>query len=259
VIGSFFAIMLALTLDHPLPAQSLTSNSPARYEFRSEHDSSGIGKFYLGREIAHVMTHEGADWLERTSREAEEGSRQLVAALGLKPGDVVADLGCGTGYYTRPLARTVGTNGLVYAVDIQPEMLQILTNKLAAEGLPNVRAVLGSATDPNLPRDALDLILMVDVYHEFDQPFEMMATMIPALKPEGRIAIVEFRGEDPALAIKRLHKMTEAQVKKEMAVHPLQWQSTYTNLPRQHLLFFTRRPNGTLLGPAREQRVNSRP
>jgi SAM-dependent methyltransferase len=231
--------------NHPLAAQTTNQATNrlifSRYEMRVEHDPSGIGKFYLGREIAHVVSHESAGWLERSSRPTEEGSDLLVPALQLKPGDSVADLGCGTGYYTRRLAQAVGTNGLVYAEDIQPEMLDLLTNKLAAEGIHNVRPVLGTITDPKLPRASVDLILMVDVYHEFDHPFEMISAMIPALKPAGRIAFVEFRGEDERLAIKKLHKMTEAQVKKEMTVHPLTWIETVTNLPQQHIIFFRRK------------------
>jgi ubiquinone/menaquinone biosynthesis C-methylase UbiE len=218
-----------------------SGGASSRYEFRAEHDPSGIGKFYLGREIAHVMGHEGADWLERDTREQEERPDVLIPSLKLKPGDVVADIGCGTGYHTRRLAKVVGTKGVVYAEDIQPEMLDILTNKLAAEGIHNVRPVLGTITDPKLPRAKLDLILMVDVYHEFDHPFEMVSAMVPALKTGGRIAFVEFRGEDEKLEIKRLHKMTEAQVKKEMTVHPLRWVETVTNLPQQHIIVFQRR------------------
>jgi len=209
-----------------------------RYEFREDHDPSGIGKYFLGREIARVMGHEGSDWLERSTRPQEEGSDLLVPALKLKAGDVVADIGCGTGFYTRRFARAVGTNGVVYAEDIQPEMLDILTNKLGTEGINNVRPVLGTITDPKLPRASLDLILMVDVYHEFDHPYEMVSAMIPSLRAQGRIAIVEFRGEDERLAIKKLHKMTEAQVRKEMSVHSLNWVATITNLPQQHIILF---------------------
>ena len=224
--------------------QAEGTNSPAsssRYETRADHDPNGIGKTFMGREIAHVMGHQAADWLERPERELEERPDLLVPALQLRPGDAVADIGCGTGYHTRRLAKAVGTNGLVYAEDIQPEMLDLLTNKLAAENIHNVRPVLGTITDPKLPRSALDLILMVDVYHEFDHPYEMVSAMIPALKPGGRIAFVEFRGEDPKLAIKKLHKMTEAQVRKEMSVHPLDWVETIGTLPQQHIIVFRKR------------------
>src|SRR5687768_13851503 len=162
---------------------TLTATNASRYQHRKEHDPNGIGKFYMGREIAHVMGHQAADWLERPERQQEERSDLLVPALKLRPGDVVADIGAGTGYYTRRMATVVGTNGVVYAVEIQQEMLDILTNKLAGEKIFNVKPVLGTIADPKLPRASVDLILMVDVYHEFDHPFEMVAAMCRALKP----------------------------------------------------------------------------
>ncbi len=211
------------------------------YETRTDHDPNGIGKFYLGREIARVMGHEGVGWLERPEREREERTDLLIPALKLKRGEAVADIGCGSGYYTRRLAGAVGTSGVVYAVDIQPEMLDYLTNKLAGENIRNVKPVLGTLTDPKLPKAGVDLILMVDVYHEFDHPFEMVAAMCPSLKPGGRIVFVEFRGEDPSVQIKLVHKMTEAQVRKEMGVHPLKWVETISTLPQQHLIVFRKR------------------
>lgn len=217
------------------------TSSLSRYEFRAEHDRNGTGKFFMGREIAQVMGHQAADWLERPEREQEERSDLLVAALKLKPGDTVADIGCGSGYYTRRLALAVGTNGVVLAVDIQPEMLDLLTNKLAAEEIFNVKPVLGTATDPQLPRESVALILLVDVYHELDHPSEMVEAMVRALKPGGRIVFVEFRAEDPKVRIKRVHKMTEAQVRKEMSVHPLEWVETISVLPQQHVIVFRRR------------------
>ncbi len=219
------------------PTNALAGQSP-RYEFRAGHDPDGTGKFFMGREIAQVMGHQGANWLERTNREMEERSDLLLPALNIKPGDTVADIGCGSGYYTRRLAKAVGTNGAVYAVDIQPEMLVLLTNKLVVENVRHVLPVLGTTTDPKLPRAAMDLILLVDVYHEFDQPFEMVEAMVRALKPGGRIAFVEFRAEDPQVAIKRVHKMTEAQVRNEMSVHPLEWVETIATLPQQHVIIF---------------------
>lgn len=217
--------------------------SPAsRYEVRVEHDPDGIGKFYMGREIAHVMGHQAAGWLERPERGKEERPDLLLSALGIKPGDAVADIGCGSGYHTRRLARAVGTNGVVYAVDIQPEMLDLLTNKLGAEKILNVKPVLGTVTDPKLPKESVDLILMVDVYHEFDHPYEMVEAMCRALKPGGRIVFVEFRGEDPDVPIKLVHKMTEAQVRKEMNVQPLEWVESIGLLPQQHIIVFRRKP-----------------
>lgn len=217
--------------------------SPAdRYEFRTIHDPDGIGKFYLGREIAQVMGHQGADWLERPERQGEEQPDKLIDQLGIKSGDVVADIGAGTGYMSRRLAKTVGRNGKVLAVDIQPEMLDLLREKMRSLGISNVVTVLGTESDPNLPTNSLDLALMVDVYHEFDYPYEMMAAICRALKPSGRVVFVEFRAEDPRVPIKPLHKMTEAQVKKEMLALPLRWLSTSETLPRQHILFFAKRP-----------------
>jgi tRNA A58 N-methylase Trm61 len=214
------------------------------YEFRAEHSPDGIGKFHLGREIAHVMGHQGADWLERPERETEEAPARVLAALKLRPGHAVADLGAGTGYFTWRLARAVGTTGRVYAVDIQPEMLDHLREGLAARGLTNVVPVLGTDRDPGLAPDSLDLVLMVDVYHEFEHPREMLAAICRALKPDGRVAFVEYRAEDPAVPIKPLHKMSEAQVRREAAEHPLAWVETVSTLPRQHLILF-RKTGGT--------------
>ena len=222
--------------------QAQSTNLPPRYETRVLHDLDGIGKFYMGREIAHVMGHQAADWLERPEREKEERADLLVPALKLKPGDAVADIGCGSGYYTRRLAKAVGTNGTVFAVDIQPEMLDLLTNRLAAEKIFNVKPVLGTITDPKLPPASADLILMVDVYHEFDHPFEMVEAMCRALKPGGRMVFIEFRKEDPNVPIKEVHKMSEAQVRKEMSVHPLEWVETVGVLPQQHMIMFRKKP-----------------
>ncbi|SRR5258706_10477270 len=223
------------------PAAEKNLIGEQRYITREQHDPNGIGKYYLGREIALVMGHQAADWLERPDRETEEQPDIVLKALKLKPGQTVADIGAGTGYYTRRLARIVGDKGTVLAVDIQPEMLQMLTNKLAEAKIGNVRPILGTTTNPNLPAASVDLILMVDVYHEFDFPFEMVSAMCPALKPGGRIAFVEFRKEDPKIPIKEVHKMSEAQVKKEMSMQPLEWMETIETLPMQHLILFRKK------------------
>lgn len=215
----------------------LHSEEP-RYTHRKEHDPNGIGKFYMGREIAHVMGHQAADWLERSTRDEEEKTELMVESLKLKPGEVVADIGAGTGYFTRRLAQKVGPNGKVFAVDIQPEMLTLLTNKMRELGLTNVKAVLGTVSDPKLPPASVDTVLMVDVYHEFDYPCEMMHAMCKSLKPGGRVIFVEFRAEDPNVPIKEVHKMSEAQVRKEMSVQPLKWTETIGVLPRQHIIVF---------------------
>lgn len=229
----------------PQLATSAETNPPpptCRYEIRVEHDPHGIGKFYLGREIAHVVGgHETVGWLERPEREREERPDLLVQALRLRAGDAVADIGAGTGYYTRRLAKVVGTNGVVYAVEIQKEMLEILADRLAGDSIFNVKTVLGTASDPKLARASVDLILMVDVYHEFEHPFEMVEAMCRALKPGGRMVFVEFRAEDPDVPIKPVHKMTEAQVRKEMRVHPLEWVETIGTLPWQHIIVFRKR------------------
>jgi ubiquinone/menaquinone biosynthesis C-methylase UbiE len=200
--------------------------------------ADGIGKIYQGREIAQVMSFHGAQWLERTERMDEERPDLVLAALDLKPGMAVADIGAGTGYYTWRMAQSVGTGGIVYAVDIQPEMIKLLEQQVARRGTANVQAVLGTLTDPRLPAGTLDLALMVDVYHEFEFPYEMLAAITRALKPGGRLVFVEFRGNDPAVPIKPLHTMTEAQVRKEAALHPLEWVRTVGGLPWQHVIVF---------------------
>jgi ubiquinone/menaquinone biosynthesis C-methylase UbiE len=216
-------------------------NSTNFYERRAVHDPNGIGLFYMGREIAHVMGHQAADWLERPEREQEERTQLLIESLKFRPGEHVADIGAGTGYHARRIAKKVSPGGRVFAVEIQQEMLDLLTNRLAGLGITNVVPVLGTITDPMLPTNSLDTIIMVDVYHEFDHPFEMTAAMCRALKPGGRMVFVEFRAEDEKVPIKRVHKMSEAQVRKEMGPHPLVWKETIGVLPWQHIIVFTKR------------------
>ena len=214
----------------------------ARYETRTRHDRDGIGKFYFGREIAQVMGHQGADWLERPEREREERTDLLVSSLPLKRGDAVADIGAGTGYFSWRIAKIIGPTGKVHAVEIQQEMLDLLMANMKKRGVDAlVKPVLGTVQDPKLPEGSMDLILLVDVYHEFDFPYEMSRAMIKALKPGGRLVLVEYRGEDPSVPIKRLHKMTEAQVKKEMSVHPVTFDRTLSMLPQQHILIFRKK------------------
>ncbi|MFL5341860.1 MAG: class I SAM-dependent methyltransferase [Gemmataceae bacterium] len=216
--------------------------SKLKYEFRREHDPNGIGKFYMGREIAMVMGHSAADWLDRPEREKEEQPAKLLPLLKLKPGDAVADIGAGSGFYTFRLAELVGEKGKVYAVDIQPEMLAIIRQRAKAKNVKNVVTVAGQVSDPKLPDASCDLMLMVDVYHEFDHPYEMTAAMVKALKPGGRLVFVEFRLEDENVPIKLVHKMTEKQVMKEMAVFPqLRHVKTHDELPWQHVIVFEKK------------------
>jgi len=211
------------------------------YEYRAAHDPDGIGKFYAGREIAQVMGHQAADWLERPERQPEERPDLLLHSLPLRPGEVAADIGAGTGYLSWRMAGMVGNKGRVYCVDIQQEMLDLLAKKMAEHHTTNFQAVLGTATDTRLPADSVDVALMVDVYHEFDHPYEMMQSLLRALKPGGRIVWVEYRAEDPEVPIKPLHKMSEAKVRKEAALLPLQWVETIETLPRQRIFIFKKK------------------
>lgn len=198
----------------------------------------GTGKYYMGREIAYVMGHQAIRWLERDNREEEEAPSKAIAALNLKPTDVIADIGAGSGYYTFRLAPLV-PKGKVVAVDIQPEMIAFLEEKEKKLGLNNIEAHLGEVDDTKLKPESIDAALMVDAYHEFSHPREMMESLFKALKPGGRIILLEYRAEDPKVPIKPLHKMTEAQARKEMEVVGLKWKSTDSDLlPWQHFMVF---------------------
>lgn len=242
----WMVVWLTLAVSSPaqqpgLPASPAgTSAAATRYEYRSAHDPNGIGKFYYGREIAHVMGHQAADWLERPEREREERPDLLIEALELKHGMHVADIGAGTGYHALRMAGRVGSTGRVHAVDVQPEMLEKLAAKARAAGVSNVVGVLGTERSAQLQPGSVDLALMVDVYHEFEFPFEMMESICRAVKPGGRVVFVEFRAEDPKVPIKAVHKMSEAQVLKEMADLPLRHVRTVGTLPWQHVLIFER-------------------
>jgi ubiquinone/menaquinone biosynthesis C-methylase UbiE len=214
-----------------------------RYEWRARHDPNGIGKFYMGREIAHVMGHAAATWLERPEREEEENPKKLIELLKLKDGEVVADIGAGSGYYTFRMAKLVGTKGKILAVDIQKEMLDIIRDRMKKENLTNVEPVIGEEADPKLKDESADTILLVDVYHEFSFPYEMTEKMVKALKPGGRIVFVEFRLEDEKVPIKLVHKMTEKQVLKEMAeFKEMKHAGTSAELPWQHVITFVKQP-----------------
>jgi 2-polyprenyl-3-methyl-5-hydroxy-6-metoxy-1,4-benzoquinol methylase len=193
---------------------------------------------YMGREIAQTMHYTGAPWLVRESRQREEDCRLLLEALQIKPGQTVCDLGCGNGFYTLELARRVGSEGTVYAVDIQPQMLRLLVTRARQEKLLNIQPVLGTFIDPRLPKGKVDLVFCVDVYHEFSHPEAMLARIRESLSIGGQIVLAEFRGEDAGVPIKPLHKMTKAQVKKELEPNGFVLEREFDELPWQHLMFF---------------------
>jgi SAM-dependent methyltransferase len=234
-----FPRLLLFTIAFPALLRAGPAPKPEPlYETRAEHDPNGIGKFFMGREIARVMGHQAADWLERPEREEEEKTELMIEALKFREGEVVADIGCGSGYVARKISKRVGDTGVIYGVDIQQEMLDVLMKRMAMFRIKNVKPVLGEITDPKLPPDSCDTMILVDVYHEFDHPYEMVANMVRALKPGGRLVFVEFRAEDPNVPIKTVHKLSEAQVRKEMALHPLEFAENIGILPWQHILIF---------------------
>jgi ubiquinone/menaquinone biosynthesis C-methylase UbiE len=197
-------------------------------------------KEYKGREIAQTMHYLGAPWLTRESRQREEDCETLLKALNIEPGETVCDLGCGNGFYSLKLARLVGERGKVIAVDIQREMLELLKDAAAAEKIENIEPVLGTLIDPKLPEGAIDLVLLVDVYHEFSHPEQMLAAIRRSLKPTGRVALAEFRAEDPLVPIKPLHKMSKEQIMKEFPPNGFKLAEEFDDLPWQHLMFFQR-------------------
>ena len=225
-------------------SQAETENGNVeRYEFRQDHDPNGIGKFYMGREIAHVMGFAGANWLERSTREQEERLSLMIRSLNLQPGDVVADIGAGSGVVSLAMAEQLLPGGRVLAVDIQEEMLQRLSHRCEQAGVTNVVPVKGTPVSPGLKEASVDLALMVDVYHELEFPWEMMVETAKAVRPGGRVVLVEYRLEDPTVPIKRVHKMSEQQVRKELEQPEfgLRWTKTIGVLPWQHIIVFTKR------------------
>ncbi len=224
-----FALLLLLTVDPVAGADA------APYG-RVSPSPDGTGIVYLDRETAGIMGHEGAGWLERPERFAEERPDLLMKALPLRSGMQVADIGAGTGYYSWRMAGRVAPAGRVFAVDVQPEMLALLAREMKKRKTVNVTGVLGTSTDPHLPAASLDLVLMVDVYHEFDHPREMLASIVRSLKGDGKLVFVEYRLEDPAVNILPHHKMSEAQVRREATAAGLVWQETIETLPMQHVI-----------------------
>jgi SAM-dependent methyltransferase len=241
IVAALWLVLGTFVLPSPMAvAMSSAAMSPYR-EGRGSPD--GIGKFYQGREIAAVMGFEGATWLERPSRASEERPDLLVEELHLKPGMTVADIGAGSGYLSRRMAPIVGPGG-VFAVDVQPQMVALLTELSQKPEFRNLVPIQGEADDVKLPPASIDLAVLVDVYHELAYPHEVMSSLIRALKPGGRVVLVEYRGEDPSVPIKPLHKMSEAQIRREMSVLPLTWDRTSERLPTQHIVVFRKSVTG---------------
>lgn len=235
LVGGAVALFL---WTRPAAVSSPAPAAPPAYG-RCPPSPDGIGKTYLGREISQVMGHPGIGWLERTQREKEEAPSKAIALLELAPDAVLADVGAGSGYYSFRIARRL-PQGKVVAIDIQPEMLEFLKTEAARLGVRNVEPHLGAVDDVKLPPDSLDAALMVDAYHEFDHPAEMLASLRKALKPRGRVYLLEFRAEDENVPIKPHHKMTEAQARKEFAAAGFRFVTNKPDLPWQHLLVFER-------------------
>jgi SAM-dependent methyltransferase len=243
-----FLLVSALLVSALLVSASCSGEAPddagaataasADYQY-VEPSRDGIGKVYMGREISHVMGHRGAGWLERSSRVKEERTDLLLDNLPVQPDSVIVDLGAGTGYFSAPMAKRA-TAGRVLAVDLQTEMLEIIAARSERENIDNIEPVLATEQDPNLPPDTVDLVLIVDAYHEFSHPREVLSRVFTSLKPGGRIYLVEYRGEDPQVPIKPLHKMTQAQARLELEDIGLRWVETLDFLPQQHVLVFER-------------------
>ena len=222
-----------------LLGQGLSAAEHPGYIEAPERRTTGIGKFYMGREISFVMGHQAAAWLNRPGRIQEEMPDEVVANMGLAPNHVVADIGAGSGYFSFRIAKLV-PEGKVLAVDIQPEMLQLIEDQKAQDGVTNIEGVRGEIDNPNLPANSIHAAIMVDAYHEFSHPFEMIDGIYQALRPGGRIFLLEYRGEDASVPIRPLHKMTEEQVVREMSVFGLDWTDTLDFLPWQHMMIFTK-------------------
>ncbi|MDA0689079.1 MAG: methyltransferase domain-containing protein [Proteobacteria bacterium] len=233
-----FLALSGFTVSLFLSHQLLAAEHPGYIE-DPDRRTTGIGKFYMGREISFVMGHQAAEWLNRPGRIQEEMPDEVVANMNLDPDEVVADVGAGSGYFSFRIARHV-PQGKVMAIDIQPEMLQLIDERASREEVDNIELVLGQVDNPNLPPNSIDAALMVDAYHEFSHPFEMIDGLYRALRPGGRIFLLEYRGEDDSVPIRPLHKMTELQAVKEMSVFGLEWTDTLDFLPWQHMMIFTK-------------------
>ena len=232
-------ILLLLVIMLPLYACVAQDHDPnGAYTFK-KGDPNGIGKWYMGREIAHIMGFQGMDWLDRPEREEEENTSILLRNMDIAVNDILADIGAGSGYHVFKLA-SLANNGLVYAVDIQDEMLAELHKNKVIGKVKNVEIIKGSEKSVNLPENSVDKVLMVDVYHEFNYPMEMIASIKKSLKADGKIFLIEYRGEDDNVPIKKIHKMTKEQAVKEMQAAGMKLERNITNLPWQHCMVFVK-------------------
>ncbi len=236
---NLFKILISCLICWQIAAPTSTALIQSKYYSYRQPSFDGTGKYYMGREIAQVMGHQGAGWLERPDRATEEQPQKMVAALELKSTDVVADIGAGTGYISQLIAQQV-PEGKVLAVDVQPEMIELLNQRIQKSKITNIQPQLGTEQSPELPAASIDLAIMVDAYHEFSYPHEMMAGIVAALKPGGRVVLTEYRGEDPKVFIKPHHKTTQKQIEYEMKDVGLKLLKNESVLPQQHLFFFVK-------------------
>ena len=235
-----YASMMSIFIFTFFQCKGQTETSKDDYIVKSG-SSDGIGKWYKGRELAHVMGFQGMGWLERPEREKEENTSRLLKNMGILPTDTIADIGAGSGYHVFKMAP-IAKQGLVYAVDIQEEMLQAIQTEISKTALNNIEIVKGTEQSVNLPpKNSVDKILMVDVYHEFNYPVEMLKSMHTTLRKDGKIYLVEYRGEDASIPIKELHKMTEAQAVKEFEANGFTLKENIGNLPWQHCMVFVKK------------------
>ena len=233
----FLSLFIGLLISNKSLSQ--TTNTNNNYTFKSG-DYNGIGKWYMGREIAYVMGFEGISWLERSEREEEENVSKLIQNMRIKSNDIIADIGAGSGYHTFKIA-SLTKNGLVYAVDIQPEMLMAIEKTKESGEIKNIETILGTEKSILLPSNSVDKVLMVDVYHEFNYPAEIIISIKKALKPNGELFLIEYRSEDSSVPIKEIHKMSEKQAIKEMKAAGFRLKKNITNLPWQHCMVFVKK------------------
>ena len=233
----FLSLFIGLLISNKSLSQ--TTNTNNNYTFKSG-DYNGIGKWYMGREIAYVMGFEGISWLQRSEREEEENVSKLIQNMRIKSNDIIADIGAGSGYHTFKIA-SLTKNGLVYAVDIQPEMLMAIEKTKQSGEIKNIETILGTEKSILLPSNSVDKVLMVDVYHEFNYPAEIIISIKKALKPNGELFLIEYRSEDSSVPIKEIHKMSEKQAIKEMEAVGFRLKKNITNLPWQHCMVFVKK------------------